>query len=73
MFPNGKSSKGSVDSITAPITAMAQQLRTLQQTKAAEAAGLRARAAELQQQAVEADNEADRASRTAEQLEGLVL
>lgn len=75
MFPNvGKrASSTTVEGVTAPITNMGTQLRDLSKQKYAEVSRLEQQRADLQQQIITALDEADRALRIAEQLEGLVL
>ena len=69
----GNAGVSSVDALIAPIMATSEKLRELAKAKADEATRLGNDVAILQAKIVNALDEADRANRVADQLDGLVL
>ena len=69
----GNAGVSSVDKLVAPITDTSAKLRDLAKVKADEATRLGNECAILQAKIVNALDEADRANRVADQLDGLVL
>ena len=69
----GNAGVSSVDALIAPIMATSEKLRELAKAKADEATRLGNDVAILQAKIVNALDEADRANRIADQLDGLVL